>query len=222
MIINPTVSKLCTVSNACEWIAFGWKPVAPIYKYTDGKFINEDGKIDRNYKTGYLQAMKIVSYKLLVAIYERRLAAIGFKDVEGSKEIEDFKPLRVKVNDCSEINFSNEGIECPLMKYNYRFVIMNFKSVQKCFPRDENGNPIEEPVKETKQQKREYNSLYMDIMNSVVKDLCITEKNQPSKKSIYFHVLDKYTKKYNLSNNTVQMISSLVLNPESRLGKAKK
>lgn len=39
------------------------------------------------------------------------------------------------------------------MKYNYRFVIMNFKSVQKCFPRDENGNPIEEPVKETKQQK---------------------------------------------------------------------
>lgn len=62
----------------------------------------------------------------------------------------------------------------------------------------------------------------MDIMNSVVKDLCITEKNQPSKKSIYFHALDKYAKKYNLSNNTVQMISSLVLNPESRLGKAKK
>lgn len=97
MIINPTVSKLCTVSNACEWIAFGWKPVAPIYKYTDGKFINENGKIDRNYKTGYLQAMKIASYKLLVAIYEGKLAAISFKDVEGSKEIEILNRLELKL-----------------------------------------------------------------------------------------------------------------------------
>ena len=134
-------------------------------------------------------------------------------------EIEDFKPLRVKVNDCSEINFSNEGIECPLMKYNYRFVIMNFKSVQKCFPRDENGNPI---IEENKQKEIGYNSLYMEIMDKVIDDLSITEKNQPSKKSIYYHVLAKYAKQYNLSNNTIQMIASLVLNPESRLGKAKK
>lgn len=62
----------------------------------------------------------------------------------------------------------------------------------------------------------------MEIMDKVIDDLSITEKNQPSKKSIYYHVLAKYAKKYNLSNNTIQMIASLVLNPESRLGKAKK
>lgn len=38
-------------------------------------------------------------------------------------------------------------------------------------------------------------------MDRVIDDLSITEKNQPSKKSIYYHVLDKYAKQYNFSNN---------------------
>ena len=123
MICYPKVEKICNFTEACEWIAFGWKPTELIYKFTDASLL------------------------------------------------------------------------------------------------DENDNPI---IEEAKQKKIGYNSLYMKIMDKVIDDLSITEKNQPSKKSIYYHVLAKYAKQYNLSNNTIQMIASLILNPESRLGKAKK
>lgn len=226
MIFHPKVNKICNFTEACKWIAFGWKPTELIYKFTDASLLDENG--NPNYKyihdKNYLKGIKFASYKLILAIYERRIAAIGtrlYPLLPYEKETDNKKHI-VKLKKGGIPDFSIKGIrtvELSEHEYDYKDVIMNFKSLQKCFPRDENGNPI---VEEAKQKKIGYNSLYMEIMDKVIDDLSITEKNQPSKKSIYYHVLAKYAKKYNLSNNTVQMIASLVLNPESKLGKAKK
>lgn len=219
MIFHPVPYKWCSLTEACEWIAFGWKPVPLIYKHVDGTLLDDFGEISNEFRMGkqYLRAIHIASYKLLIAIYEHKLAAIGSKTV--NYQYDDTKLYRIRLSPYSTVDFDRECIKCQTKEYDYMNVFLNFTSVQKCFPRDENGNPI---IEETKQKKIGYNSLYMEIMDKVIDDLSITEKNQPSKKSIYYHVLAKYAKKYNLSNNTIQMIASLVLNPESRLGKAKK
>ena len=36
MIFHPVSYKWCGLTEACEWIAFGWKPVSLIYKHVDG------------------------------------------------------------------------------------------------------------------------------------------------------------------------------------------
>lgn len=220
MITHPIPKKNCCLTEACEWIAFGWEPVSQIYRQVDERFIDKNGYVDLEYSLNekYLKAIRIASFKLLIALYEKQIAGLGVRFKTNDSPCFE-KYCRVRVDDCSRIYFEYEQIICPKSEYSYKYVYLSFKDVKKCFPRDENGNPI---IEETKQKKIGYNSLYMEIMNKVIDDLSITEKNQSSKKSIYYHVLAKYAKQYNLSNNTIQMIASLVLNPESRLGKAKK
>ena len=218
MIFHPKVEKICCFTEACEWIAFGWKPTELIYKLADASLLDANGNPNYNYSKdeNYLKGIKFASYKLVLAIYEKKIPAVGIQ-ISIYRKCDD-KMHRVRLYNGGNPDFSIDGINTSGL-YNYKHVCMNFKSLQKCFPRDENGNPI---IEEAKQKKIGYNSFYMEIMDKVIDDLSITEKNQPSKKSIYYHVLAKYAKKYNLSNNTIQMIASLVLNPESRLGKAKK
>ncbi len=68
MITHPIPKKQCCLTEACEWIAFGWKPVPLIYKHVDGTLLDDFGEISNEFRMGkqyYVQSiLLLISYLL--------------------------------------------------------------------------------------------------------------------------------------------------------------
>lgn len=88
MDLKPEILDKCNLLQACEWIAFGWEPMKPIYEHAIGRrrfnMIKPDGNrivIDGgSEQLSYNENINSALGKLELAIYTKQIIAYGITD----------------------------------------------------------------------------------------------------------------------------------------------
>ncbi|MDR1691339.1 MAG: hypothetical protein LBR35_00655 [Rickettsiales bacterium] len=237
MNIEPEIFKDCNLSQACEWIAFKWKPMDKMFEEAigrnrpDGALSNNRGlTLKRDYvNTEYQEyAKEIIKAKnlLKILLYKKEIVATGlpYYQIPNNATQLEMENLLVKMNKRIDIthfpiNFELSTHNSQLHEEDSRFpsytqVQINFEDLKKVFP----------AKKEPKLKSQlSYTTPYLDIMLEVIEEEKITNENQ-DKKDRLVGIIKSKMKELNLdeSKNLANSMATLIRNPESQGGKNKK
>lgn len=209
--IQYEVLKDCSLLQACEWIAFGWEPMKPVYEkaigryrenYYDFKFLSQTEYIDRD---EIREAQNI----LKCLLYSNKINATGilFKSVDFDLEV---KPTSLKRQNLTEIkeyidDFQIIFYKSALACYNTidkdwtiaKYVEINFEELKKVYPRKK---IVSTTIDKDKKDKTEYKSFYLQLMLEVIKEEKITKNNQ-SKQEVLKDIFVNKLKKLGYASN---------------------
>lgn len=223
--LEPTISERCTLRQACEWIAFGWEPMAqPDENALSEKRIRETKE--------YTEKLTDAAAKLKIALAKDVLPSTEGSPIFFNHNVSTFG---AETKEIVEVSYEGE-LWTPMKLSNFNFELMLVENMIKVpFKREQEKGyadvlivfgelkDVFSKVLGRRDLKPTYLSPYMEIMIEVANELKITENNQPQKKALV-DVFKKQMKKYGLkeSGNFADYMASLVRLPASQKGGRKK
>ncbi|MDR2933786.1 MAG: hypothetical protein LBU68_00700 [Rickettsiales bacterium] len=216
MNLEIEILEECTLLQACEWIAFDWKPMSEMYENAIGRV---RPMFDVILKREYDQSIERAKNLLLVALYQGKIIPkyndFMWSSIENKILNNDDMQIILNGNDLCTSNslFFPERRKgkasdiCIPVK-------INFEELQKFFPSKKKIVPNE---------SLSYTTPYLEIMNEIIAEFKITQDNQLLKKQLIDPIKEKMVNK-NLpkSDNLANVMATLIRLPDMQNGRAKK
>ncbi|MDR0726956.1 MAG: hypothetical protein LBF37_02730 [Rickettsiales bacterium] len=248
MEISVEFLEKCTLSQACEFLAFGFEPMLPIYEDMVGRNVSRaemmsvDDYVNDFHNNYYDSKLFDAKAELTVALYQKLLTAKGIPDFEneifegsdilskaefaGKKLAYDYEKAinssfqsKINITDIpANVYIDVNKNEITTKSLLYKEVEIDFSELQSL--REELSES--EPEKHKLKPELSYTTPYIDIMLEVIAEQKITEDNQGKKEQLKSEIMTKLTKHHLESGNLAGVMATLIRLPESQKGKAKK
>ncbi len=222
-MIKVEILDNCTLLQACEWIAFKWEPMATVYEQYEGRIRPQNPMFDINlgnkpkpsiewdkYRDGLAKgvaALKIALTKKQInsigRLFPQRGTPLGGALLQPERTVIDFEEFFSLNTTNNQITAGNEPI--------FYDILIPFAELVSIFPG------------QNRKQVNTYKSEYMLLMEEVVNQEGITDKNQ-SKQDILKDIIAQKMKEKELpeSNKLADAMATLIRQPWSQKGRNKK
>lgn len=214
------IQKWADLRQAVEWIAYGLKPIPLAYN----KALR--GRI-RSVQVGYPPEVVCAKQILFVALLEKKIIAKGQKQVgdEINLNDEDKQPLEEIHHELWDIDNIKWNLNQLLISDGSVFTNIRLKS-QKLFeifpyPSLKKIQTINSNNKLPSNNRPEFVSSYMKLMELAIIEFKISKTNQPSIKKLmdwFFDKLQQMDGERYPSMNKANMLATLVREPEAQKG----
>lgn len=222
-MIKVEILDKCTLLQACEWIAFKWSPMDAIYEQHEGRIRPENPTFNLDLGTNPKPSIEWEEYRdnlrkavasLHIALFNKQVNAVGvliptekiplggapLQEERGVIKFEKFFTLDTENN---RFMVGNDPI--------FYDILIDFSELASVFP----GT--------IKNQPNGYKSKYMLLMDEVINQEGITDKNQ-SKHDILTDIFKQKLKANGIreSNNLASAMATLIRQPWAQAGRKKK
>lgn len=213
------IQKWADLRQAVEWVAFGLEPIPLAYdKALRGKIRS----VQVSYPTEVVVAKKI----LFIALLEAKIIATGQKQKEdNTKDISKvaFEEISSDLWDIDKIKWNlnklmiSDDYAYVNIKLSTQGLLDNFP-----YPSLKKKQILDSDKKISAHDNRpDYISSYMKLMELAIIDLKISKNNQPSMKKLtdwFFNKLQQMDGEIYPSENKANMLATLVREPEAQKG----
>ncbi|MDW2974441.1 MAG: hypothetical protein R8M70_00055 [Alphaproteobacteria bacterium] len=219
-MVDVEILDKCTLLQACEWIALQWEPMSDLYEQYDGRirpqhplFAGLDLDITTNPTIDwdkYKSAITKAKAALKIALIQAQLVATGTyipehtdESMRNERDDIEFQPFFTL--DVNNNRFLLDG------KPIYTNICIDFTKLLSVFPGI------------NRKQKNTYKSDYMQLMDEVINQEHITNKNQSKKTVLKDIIIQKMKeKKMRPSDKLAGAMATLIRQPSSQGGRNKK
>lgn len=219
-MVDVEILDTCTLLQACEWIALQWEPMSDLYEQYDGRIRPQHpffSGINFGQTTKptidwdkYNPAITKAKAALKIALIQAQLVVTGtyipeHTDESTHNERDDIEFQSFFTLDVNNNQFLLDG------KPIYTNIRIDFTKLLSVFPGI------------NRKQKNTYKSDYMQLMDEVINQEHITDKNQSKKTVLKGIIIQKMKeKKMRPSDKLADAMATLIRQPSSQGGRNKK
>lgn len=219
-MVDVEILDTCTLLQACEWIAFQWEPMSDLYEQYDGRIRPQHPLLaglnfDLTTKPTidwdkYKSAITKAKAALKIALIQAQLVATGTYIPEHTDESTHNEREDIEFEDGFKLDIQNNRILLNGQAI-YANIRIDFMKLLSIFP----GS--------NRKQKNTYKSAYMQLMDEVINQEHITDKNQSKKTVLKDIIIQKMKeKKMRPSDKLADAMATLIRQPSSQGGRNKK
>lgn len=222
-MIRVEISDKCTLLQACEWIAFKWEPMDNVYEQYEGRIRPRppifNTKFGGNPKPSiewdkYSYELSKAVAALKIALFKKQISSIGRlcpnKDtplggfsLQPERTVIDFEEFFYLDTINNQITVGDEPV--------FYDILISFAELVSIFPG------------QNRKQVNTYKSEYMLLMEEVINQEKITDKNQSKKDELQKTIEQKMKdKKLPASAKLASAMATLIRQPWSQKGRNKK
>ena len=219
-MVDVEILDTCTLLQACEWIALKWEPMSDLYEQYTGRIrpqhpllagINFDLTTKPSIEWDkYIPVINQAEAALKIALTKTQIVASGTyipehtdESMHNERDDIEFQPFFTL--DVNNNRFLLDG------KPIYTNIRINFTKLLSVFPGI------------NRKQKNTYKSDYMQLMDEVINQEHITDKNQSKKTVLKDIIIQKMKeKKMRPSDKLADAMATLIRQPSSQGGRNKK
>ena len=218
-MVDIEILDTCTLRQACEWIALKWEPMSDLYEQYTGRIRPQRplfAGLDFDLTTKpsiewdkYIPVINQAEAALKIALIQAQLVATGiyipeYIDESTHNERDDIEFQPFFTLDMNNNQFLLDG------KPIYTNIRIDFTKLLSVFPGI------------NRKQKNTYKSDYMQLMDEVINQEHITDKNQSKKTVLKDIIIQKMKeKKMRPSDKLADAMATLIRQPSSQGGRNK-
>ena len=222
-MIEVKILNECTLLQACEWIAFKWEPMNNVYEQYEGRIRPRNPIFDINIGDNPKPSIEWDKYRdglakgvaaLKIALCQKQINAVGrfFPEKNTSLGSAPLQPERTVID--FEEFFSLDTTDNQIIVGNdpiFYDILISFTELVSIFPG------------QNRKHVNTYKSEYMLLMEEVINQEGITDKNQ-SKQELLKDIIEQKMKDKGLpeSNKLADAMATLIRQPWSQKGRNKK
>lgn len=222
-MIEVKILNECTLLQACEWIAFKWEPMNNVYEQYEGRIRPRNPIFDINLGDNPKPSIEWDKYRdglakgvaaLKIALCQKQINAVGrfFPEKNTSLGSTPLQPERTVID--FEEFFSLDTTDNQIIVGNdpiFYDILISFTELVSIFPG------------QNRKHFNTYKSEYMLLMEEVINQEGITDKNQ-SKQELLKDIIEQKMKDKGLpeSNKLADAMATLIRQPWSQKGRNKK
>lgn len=222
-MIEVKILNECTLLQACEWIAFKWEPMNNVYEQYEGRIRPRNPIFDINLGDNPKPSIEWDKYRdglakgvaaLKIALCQKQINAVGrfFPEKNTPLGSAPLQPERTVID--FEEFFSLDTTDNQIIVGNdpiFYDILISFTELVSIFPG------------QNRKHFNTYKSEYMLLMEEVINQEGITDKNQ-SKQELLKDIIEQKMKDKGLpeSNKLADAMATLIRQPWSQKGRNKK